>query len=738
MKTKALKYISFGSIALLIAVMVSASLCEKFYGRDFAMNNFYSSLWFSLLWGVCAISAVMYLLRKRNGITLSTMTLHLSLLVILLGACVTHFFGMQGSLHLRKDADSVNVFTLNSGTEQRFPFSVKLNDFSLDYYPGTFAPMDFISNISIVDGKTVAIGKVSMNNIFTYRGYRFYQSGYDKDAKGTLLSVAFDPWGIAITYFGYAMLLLSMVAFFLERGSRFKTLLSQISQRKSMLLVMTMLMTFGMVNAQKLPSTLPVGTAEQFGRLYVYYNDRVCPMQTLAIDFLTKVYGHDSYRGLSAEQVLTGWIFYYDEWKSEKMIKINDAEIRRVLSVDGKYAALEDFVDLNGFKLDMANIQNLGLSQKSVAEANEKVNIISMAATGNLLKMFPYRSASENIPRWFSLADRLPADMPNDQWSFVRGSMNYVAEKVAMNKFDEVEDILKKIGKYQQREAAGFLPSNAGVKAERVYNETNYNLPSGIVCVCCGIALFVVACIGRIKKTRVDKYGIWRSVPLVLVWCYLTIRISLCGFISGYFPVSNGYETMVFLAWCGAVVAIVWQRKSDAVLPFGYMLCGLAMLVAAMSAANPQITQLMPVLQSPLLSVHVVLIMLAYSLLFLVLVNGVMALVLNRYGVDDEELEYLRKQSLVILYPAVFLLTIGIFIGAVWANVSWGRYWGWDPKEVWALITMLVYAFALHSESLPWFRKPLHFHIYSVIAFLTVLITYFGVNFLMGGMHSYA
>ena len=226
---------------------------------------------------------------------------------------------------------------------------------------------------------------------------------------------------------------------------------------------------------------------------------------------------------------------------------------------------------------------------------------------------------------------------------------------------------------------------------------------------------------------------------LGVVLLYLTLQIALRWIVSDHIPLSNGFETMQFMAWCSALIALCAMRKFRMALPFGYLLCGFTLLVAMMGEASPRITQLMPVLQSPLLSIHVVVIMIAYSLLAFAMLNGVTALILHYTKQDSKaEVEYLQVVSNIMLYPAVFLLAIGIFVGAVWANISWGRYWGWDPKELWALITMLVYSAALHGSSLSWFRRSIFFHTFTIIAFLTVLITYFGVNFLLGGMHSYA
>lgn len=259
-------------------------------------------------------------------------------------------------------------------------------------------------------------------------------------------------------------------------------------------------------------------------------------------------------------------------------------------------------------------------------------------------------------------------------------------------------------------------------------------------CLTVGLLSFALCC-RRVVRRRVEGKieGVVYTVLMSLLFVYLTFHISLRGIVSNHLPLSNGYETMLFMAWCSALLTLVMRKKFYLAFPFGMFLCGLTILVATLGQSNPRITQLMPVLHSPWLSVHVVTIMIAYSLLAFAMMNGITAFIVRYSGANRADIiEYLQVVSKVMFYPAIFLLAIGIFIGAVWANVSWGRYWGWDPKEVWALITMLVYSAALHSASLPWLRRPMAFHLFCILAFLTVLITYFGVNFFLGGMHSYA
>mgnify|MGYP003363938235 CR=1 FL=1 len=745
---KLLKPLSFGLTGLLVLFMIAATLLEKQYGTAFAVKHLYGSPFFIACWGVTVASSVAYLWFRKVQKQLLTLLLHLSFVVILLGALFTYIWGLQGSVHLRQDTDKpVSTFTVANGTVKQFPFNLHLKKFNLEYYPGTSAPMDFVSSIIVEDNGEIFEGEVSMNQIYSYHGYRFYQSTYDSDGMGTTLVVSYDPLGIAITYTGYALLLISMSLFFLGKNSQFRRLLRYPLVRPLVATTLLLLFTVG-VQAKDTPRVLPRETAEKFGNLYVYYNDRICPLQTLAKDFTVKLYGKSSYKGLTAEQVMTGWFFYYDNWKKEPCIHIKSKEIQHLLNMDGEYARLTDFADIQGYKLDEGMQNGAEVRDKrGLEEANEKFSLVSMVAAGGIWKLYPYISTGDSADNgakrhliWYSLADCLPYDMPGELGTFVRSSMNYVAEQVARGDFQKVDVLLGKINKYQVREAGEFLPSDTRFKAEKWYNTLNNSRPLAMASITIGILAFIFYCCYMISGKRIPT-----SVTVLLltilggIFVYLCLTIVLRGFVGGHIPMSNGHETMQLMAASVILITFFFCRKMPMVISFGFLLCGLTLLVSMLGEANPQITQLMPVLSSPLLSFHVVVIMMAYSLLAFIMLNGATAIILHYSRKDcSSEVERLQVISQLILYPAVFLLAIGIFIGAVWANVSWGRYWGWDPKEVWALITMLIYALALHRTSLPWFRRPMFFHLFSIVAFFCVLITYFGVNFLLGGMHSYA
>lgn len=747
---KLLKRTAFSLLGILLLILTIATILEKIYGTDFVNEYIYSSVPFVILWGVTAITSLLYIIKSKLHRQPVIFLLHLSLLFILAGAFTTWIYGEQGTMRVRQGEQQTS-FTDSKGISHQLPFSITLNQFEIIYYKGTLAPMDFISHISVADKDChrQIQGKVSMNHIFSYQHYRFYQSGYSEDNEGSVFSVSHDPYGIGITYAGYTLLLLSTVFFFFSPQSRFRQLLKSPLLHRS-LTVILLLFAFSL-NSNFLkanspsPKVLPREVAEHFGDLYILYNNRICPLQTFARDFTVKLYGSSSYKGLTPEEVLTGWLFYYDSWKNEPIIRIKSNEARKLLEIEGNYARLKDYIStINEYKLEkMMNHIRSGeqvTDKRGIEEADEKFNIINLVCTGAMMKIFPCRNIAGKTLEWYSQSDQLPQDMDNDKWVFIRKSMSYVNEMIVMKKYNDACLLLEKIKRYQQKECDGLLPADNKFKAEKIYNQFDYSKSVAMACICIGLICFIYYCHCMASQKRTSRKAIIiLNILLWIVFTYLSAAICLRGYVSNHLPLSNGFETMQFMAWCTLLLTFLLQRKFAMLLPFGFLLCGLTLMVSMLGESNPQITQLMPVLQSPLLSIHVVVIMIAYSLLAFIMLNGVTAVILHQSQKEcKEQIERLQIISQIILYPAIFLLAIGIFIGAVWANVSWGRYWGWDPKEVWALITMLVYALALHPRSLPWFHRTMFFHVFCITAFITVLITYFGVNFLLGGMHSYA
>lgn len=730
LRMKILKRTSFGLLGLLLAVLVTATVVEKRCGTAFVAEHVYRSAGFVALWGVSALAAGVYVVRRRLYRRPAAFMLHAAFGVILAGAFVTWATGERGTLHLRADEAGRASFVDDEGGIRPLPFAVALQEFRIEYYPGTRAPMDFVSRIRLRDEERTIEREVAMNRVAEYRHYRFYQSAYDADGGGTTLSVAHDAWGIGITYAGYLLLWLSMIASFFDRRSAFRRLLRHPALRR-MSLVLLLASGASAVRAAGALPTLPRATADEMGRLYVYYNDRICPLSTLAREWTTKLCGRSRYAGRTPEQVVAGWLFYYDEWKNEPMLRVGGGRVRRLLGIEGRYARLTDF----GRAFDEGRRRDD--ADRGVAEADEKFNLVAMLCTGSMLKLFPYVDPGDGALHWASQVDDLPAALPADEALFIRRSMNYVNELVVRRDYAELERVLHKIRDYQRRTCGDALPSDLRIAAERLYGRSGTSRPAAVALLVAGMAGFAAVCRCTVRGRRLSR-NLRRAfdVGLWLGFVYLTFALALRGYAAGHWPLANGFETMQFMAWCVIALTLWSGRRFPPLVPFGCLIAGAAMLVSTMGESNPRITPLMPVLASPLLSIHVVLVMAAYALLALLMCNGAAGLVsLRRRPSAAVQLQVVGR---LLLYPAVCCLAAGIFVGAVWADVSWGRYWGWDPKEVWALVTLLVYALALHPASLPAFRRPGFFHAFCVAAFLCVLITYFGVNFLLGGMHAYA
>ena len=735
---KTLKRISFGCLIIMMVTLAAATVVEKIHGTQVARAWFYDNIAFVALWAAIAVSGLCYILLRGMWKRPSVLLLHLALLVILGGAGITWFTALHGKMQA-VNGQAVNVFMSNDGKQHTLPFTVRLQSFDIQTYPGTPAPMDFISRIQVVDGDGRATdGTVSMNKVFSHRGYRFYQSGYDAEGRGAIFTVAHDPWGIGVTYAGYGLLLVGMIGVLLDRRTAFRALLKHPALKRGIAGACLLIAGVSAANAQ--PGTLPRDVAERMGDLYILHNNRICPFQTFARQFTAKLYGKTSYKGLTAEQVASGWIFYYDDWKNEPIIKIKNSKVKHLLGIEGKYASLEDFyrtVSSGAMQQAIDSLQAIDdqATIRALGEADERYQIANMVAAGTMVKLFPLNHGGKL--EWYSHGSLdIPHDIDDGKWLFLRGGMDYLYEMVASQDWKSANQFITKLKKYQVKECGAMLPSDAAFKSEKLYNSMEWDRPLSMALATLGIVLFVITCRCVARSRKLPRWAKTVAIlTLAFSLLYLTTALTLRWIISGHVPMSNGFETMQFMAWATVVLTLLAGRKSMLVLPFGILTAGLALMVASFGESNPQITQLIPVLVSPLLSIHVAVIMIAYALLAFLMMGGVMAFALRR---DRAMAERLHVVGQTILYPAVFLLTAGVFIGAIWANVSWGTYWSWDPKEVWALITLIIYALPLHSQSLAMFRKPMFFHGYCIVAFLSVLITYFGVNFILGGMHSYA
>lgn len=759
-----MKQLSFSLLALAVLILGGATFYEHAYGSAEVHEAIYSTRWFALLWGGIALSGITHLLKSKlhksklqkskpqtdklqtdklqkrkqqkkklqeNKLQgcLSVILLHLSFLIILAGALLTSLTAHHGIIHLRTN-EPVNYFRTEKNERIPLPFTIKLDTFRITYYPGTKAAADYISQFTVISKKGNTAGAVSMNRIFSYEGTRLYQSSYDSDGQGSLLTINQDPWGIPVTYTGYGLLFLSMFLCLCSPKGIFRHTLRKLAACKY--IGITALLFIAVPGSAK-TQTLSLQTASKIGYLQVYYNGRIAPVQTLSYDFCRKLTGQTHYRTYTPEQFLAGWLLYPSSWTEEPCIYIKDKVLRQVMGLT-EWSALSDLFTSQGEYLLSNILANANHPQRKAAiSIDEKVQLLSMLRSGELFRIFPVTTEQATI--WYSSSSELPSTLPNSQWLFIRKGLNLLHEAGLKNDEKQCNYLLDKFRSYQYKEGEESCLTEKKIKAEHFYNRIPWTTLLSRINLITGLLCLLTLTYKHLYRKR-SVLLLFQQI-LYLSFTLLTVNLMLRGYICGRLPMGNGYETMMILAWFLLLSAILVHRKIVLFLPFGLLLSGFCLLVASLGQMNPQITPLVPILSSPLLSLHVSLIMMSYALLSLTFLNSVAGIVARRKPQWKEPSARFQTFSQLLLAPALFLLVGGIFTGAIWANVSWGRYWGWDPKEVWALITLLVYSFALHTKSIPLFRHPLFFHIYLCVAFLSVLMTYFGVNYFLGGMHSY-
>lgn len=752
------KKIIFILYILVLVCMAAATIVEKSQGTDYAHAQYYGAWWFILIWAVLAALGAFYIIKRKVKCA-STLSLHLSFIIILAGALLTHISAKRGMIHLRigQPTDTYMAQDEEQGMkEEKLPFSLCLQKFEAKMHDGTNAVADYSSKFTVIDGDDKSEGEVSMNNIYSHRSYRLYQSSYDEDGKGSVLAINADPYGIPVTYTGYALLFISLVWMLFDPKGGYRRLLKSPLLKKGALIT-ALILSMGNIQTLHAESAtsnlqnavLPKETAEKFGELHILYNDRICPVQTFALDFCKKIYGARSYLGLTAEQVLSGWVFYGNTWANEPFIKIKSGEMKTAMNLPD-YASLNTFFnrEMGGYTIgqyvqEYYNGQQDKFHQQA-ADIDGKIQIIMELREGISLKVLPY-TFTKNVKAtkdhsfikagtttWFSPVDKLPQAVEHQHALYIKNVFSLLNGDVKAGNTRRVNEFFVKMKKYQEVSSGNSLPTATQYKAERINNA----FPFATILFMANLTLGFIALFYTIyrmtKKREIKALNIALPILLGVSFLALTFGLALRWIISGNIPMSNGYESMLTVAWFVMLISILMQLRIRIVMVFGFLISGFFLQVSHINQMDPAIGQMMPVLNSPLLSIHVSIIMMSYALLSLTFICGIMGICLRSHG---EELQALSR---IFLYPALTTMGFGIFIGAIWANVSWGNYWSWDSKETWALITFMIYAVVVHTQSLPVFRKPLVYHIYITLAFMSIAMTYFGVNYFLTGMHSYA
>ncbi|EGF1229339.1 cytochrome c biogenesis protein CcsA [Campylobacter jejuni] len=654
---------------------------------------------------------------------------------------------------------------------EQLPFDIYLRDFVLDRYPGSMSPASYASEITVKNNNENFDYRIFMNNVLDYDGYRFYQSSYDQDEKGTVLSVNKDPGKIP-TYIGYFLLCLGMFMNFLNPHSRFRTLARLINKdtlKHTSVIIFILLLSFGSEKtfAQDLNSTLPVvntNHAKALATLIVQKSadGRMVPFDTLSREILEKIHQSDSYKGQNSNAVMLSMLVDVDKWQMEPFIlmpqnqAVRDA-IANILEIpSAKYISYKDFFDENNrYKLqkyvENANRKNpnaRGVFDKEIIKLDERANVVNLVFSGELFKFIPVQNNPNNV--WlapFSAVTTLKGDEGHIVFALIRNYFSAVENAFKDGNWTRSDKGLKFIKEYQEKIGYKVMPSKTKVEIEIFSNKAEIFVKLAPVYLIAGFLLLILV-FSKMVVPNLKISFIFKVVYVLNVLAFVihTVGLGLRAYLSGHAPWSNGYESMVYIAWALSLSGIFFSRKSPIALSLTSILSGVVLMVAHLSEMNPQITNLVPVLNSYWLSIHVSVITASYGFLGLCALLGIFTLFLMCFLKKDGKYnlnilrnitEATRINEMAMIF-GLCLLTVGNFLGAIWANESWGRYWSWDSKETWALVSILVYAAILHLRMIPKYCNQFVFALWSMFAYWVIIMTYFGVNYFLTGLHSYA
>lgn len=657
---------------------------------------------------------------------------------------------------------------VNYGTiEKQLPFELTLNDFVLKRYPGSESPSWYESQLLLTDmekGKKLEF-PVYMNHVLKHRGYRFYQSSYDLDEKGSILAVNMDGAGTTVTYLGYLLMAIGMVLSLFNKNSRFIFLSkSSVKAGKTkttgiLLLLMLLRTTHAIANDAQVSklSAIDIEHAQQFGQVMIQdHGGRIEPVNTLASEVLRKIARKEIYHGQSPDQVLLGMMVYPEIWQHEPMIRVNHPELQKLLGIDTKYASFSDFFSKDQYRryvlqslVEEAYRKQLAHRTKfdnEVIRTDERLNVCYLVYTGTILNIFP--APADSAQTWYSPVnseDHFTAEDAIFTGQIIQYYTREIRNSMETGNWKAPEEILQALKLFQQHYGKDLMPSTMRTRAETFYNRIDLFVNMARIYLLVGLLLLILQFIQVfLPRFKIKWIFLTAFIFIVIAFTVHTFGLSLRWYVSGHAPWSNGYEALIFIAWATVLAGIIFSRKAAIALSSTAVLAALILQTAHLSWMDPQVTNLVPVLKSYWLVVHVAVITSSYGFLglaaFVAAINLLFMAVQTgkNYLRIEEQILQLLKVIEMSLIAGLYLLTIGTFLGGVWANESWGRYWGWDPKETWALVTVIVYAFILHLRLIPGLTGRVLFNSMALAGFSSVIMTYFGVNYYLSGLHSYA
>lgn len=636
----------------------------------------------------------------------------------------------------------------------KLPFSIHLTGFQLERYPGSNSPSSYVSEVILNDGATIMPYRIYMNNILKHAGYRFFQASYDTDEKGTILSVNYDVPGTGVTYFGYLVMAVGMVLTLFNKKSRFRSLLltsaklSEERKKFAAIVVGMFLLAFTCEAQSEHNEQLRRQHVSDFAELVIQNQQgRLEPVSTIASEILRKVAKETSFEGMSSTGVFLDMQANPEKWKTIPCIKVDNAELRTVLGIKGKYASLNDFISetgTNGYKLNTLVTQAYAEKSstrnkfyKEIINVDERINIILTVLSADFLTIFPI--PNHDNYKWAS-----PNELDETDNGVLLNLITSYFAAVNSNNWDTATLLLDRLKQNQEQYGAQVIPFKTKIKLEVLYNNVNVFGKLFKMFLFTGLMLLVLQLVTlfspEFKFRRLKQIAF---VFIIILFIAETTGLAVRWYISGHAPWSSGYESIIFISWAMCLGGIIFARRSEITLSLTTVLAGLTLLVAGMSWMSPEITNLVPVLKSYWLVIHVSVITASYGFLGIGAVLGLLNLILmilrNRHNSSRINFTVIELVNVIqiTLITGLFMLITGSFLGGIWANESWGRYWGWDPKETWALITIFVYAFVCHMHKIPGLKGNFQTSAAALLGFGFVLMTYFGVNYYLPGLHSY-
>lgn len=765
MKKKLIGFLSSYKAAIILMaiyaiLMATATFVEDSFGTEVAKATIYYSPLFILLQLLMVANFIgttikrrLFALRKWGYVLV-----HFALIVILTGAMMTHLFGEEGMLHLREGEKS-NIILVKKGKrhiQKEIPFTVELLDFKLTRYPGSKSPSAYESLLKLHVKDKSFEKLVYMNHVLDLQGFRFFQASYDPDEQGSILSVSYDVTGRRITYTGYAILYIGLLGCIIGKGSRFRRLSRQLKSLQTILLIIFLL---GMHSNPVQAVNIPQSHAEKFGNLPMQDpHGRIIPINTFASELFRKLHLNENanVKDMTDDQILLNLLVEPSVWANKPLLFIDKADVRSTYTNGKKFMSYREGFDAKGnyrYANEVETAYQKSPSQRSrldkeLLKLDEKINLLHQLFNYQIIRIFPVPNDTVN-QRWLAAGDNLSTLNKDTSLEILKLFNDYrtaILEATNSGEWNTANQALENIHRYQVENLSGLVINNKRLEAEVKYNRLDllsickkgYLIMGGI--------LLVLSFFGWFNKKEVLSIKTLKILLVLgVIACFICHMycIGIRGYISGHVPWSNSYETMIFLSWTGVLAGFIFGRQNFTAFSLSTLFGGVVLFVSSLNWMDPEITPLVPVLKSPWLMFHVATLMMAYGFLGIGCMIATTNLIAASFRTSKNKdminkrivgLSIVTELSLII---GLALMMVGIFLGAVWANESWGRYWSWDPKETWALITAIIYAIVLHVR---WFEKGsnnFRFNLFSQWAFLSVIMTYFGVNYLLSGMHSY-